>query len=54
MIESVANAVPIAEIKNNNPMIIKVFFLPRILVGYEPNMAPITVPQRADDITTNP
>ena len=30
---SFANAVPIAEIKNNIPIIIKVFFLPKIFVG---------------------
>ena len=33
MIESFAKAVPSAEMKNKSPMIINVFFLPKILVG---------------------
>ncbi|MNL88483.1 hypothetical protein D3C87_2182190 [compost metagenome] len=51
---SFANAVPTEEMKNNKPMIIKVFFLPKILVGKAPKIAPITVPHNAEDITTSP
>ena len=53
-IGSLAKAVPMEETKNNIPMIIKVFFLPKIFVGKDPKIAPITVPHNADDITTNP
>ena len=37
-----ATADPRAENKKSNPIIIRVFFLPNLSHGYEPNKAPIT------------
>lgn len=51
---SFANAVPMEETKNSNPIIIKVFFRPKIFVRNAPKIAPMNVPHNADDITTNP
>ena len=49
-----AKADPIAEKKNNTPIHIKVFFLPILLAGIPPNIAPNTVPHKAIPITTVP
>ena len=49
-----ANADPIAENKNKIPIHNKVFFLPILLVGIPPNIAPSTVPHNAIPITTVP
>lgn len=49
-----ASAEPKAESKKINPIQVRVFFRPNLLVGYAPNKAPITVPQSAIDMIKKP
>lgn len=51
---SVATAEPTAETKYNTPIQKRVFLRPSLSVGMPPKMAPITVPQSAEAMTTKP
>ena len=54
VIGSFASAAPTAETKYNTPMAMSMFFLPNLFVGIPPVTAPITVPHKAEAITTKP